>query len=86
MIRFKTFLRKSLRWEADTVLLIMTTTGEYFYATCQVVIKFDPEILFFDTDCLVVNPTEYHRIEYLLEEYRKEGSVYVDNDIYKSRG
>lgn len=86
MIRFRTFLRKSLSWEADTVLLIMTTTDKYFYATCQVIAKLDPEILFFDTDCLVVNPREYYRMECLLERYKKEGSVYVDNDIYKSRG
>lgn len=46
MIKFKTFLRMSLSWEAETVLLIMTTTDKYFYATCQVMIKLDPEILF----------------------------------------
>lgn len=61
----------------------MTTTGKHFYATYKVVDKLNPVIIYFDTDCLVVSPSEYYRMEYLLEKYKKEGSVYVDNDIYK---
>lgn len=87
MIRFETFLEMSLSWRADTIIMLMTTTGKhFFYATCQVVDRLNPEIMYFDTDCLVVNTTEYYRMKYLLEKYKKEGSVYVDNDIYKSRG
>ena len=63
----------------------MTTTCERFYATCQVVNMFNPEIMYFDTDCLIVRPTEYYKMKYLLEKYEKEGSIYVNNDIYKSR-
>lgn len=85
MIRFETFFRMSLSCRLDTILLIMTTTDKHFYATCQVVDKLNPEIAYFDTDCLVVGPTEYYRMKNLLEKYKKEGSVYVDNDIYKSR-
>lgn len=85
MFRFETFSRMSLSCRLDTIFLIMRTNGEHFYATCQVMAKLNPEIIYFDTDCLVVSPIEYHRMKYLLEKYKKEGSVYVDNDIYKSR-
>ena len=85
MFRFETFSRMSLSCRRDSVFLIMRTIGEHFYATCKVLDRLNPEILYFDTDCLVVSPTEYVRMKYLLEKYKKEGSVYVDNDIYKSR-
>lgn len=86
MIKFETFFKMSLRWKLDTIMCIIDTNNHHFHATCILIYAFNPDIIYFDREVFVVSDEEFIRMKMLLEKYRKDGSVYVDNDIYKSRG
>lgn len=84
MLKFELLFRMSLKWRYCTVFTIMDTGKRHFQASCLLIYMLNPEILYFDTDSFIVYPEEYERMFELLEKYKKEGIIYVDNDIYKS--
>lgn len=85
MIKFEMLFRMSLNWRFNTVFTITDTGERHFLATCFILYVLNPEILYFDTDSFIVSPEEYSRMIKLLEKHKKEGNIYVDNDIYKPR-
>ena len=85
MIKFETLLIMSLRWKMDTIMCIVDNHDHHFHASCLLIYKLNPTIIYFDRELFVVSTKEFERMKMLLKKYKKEGSVYIDNGIYKSR-